>query len=45
MSTGSSIPGFPFESHYATIDGVNLHYVDEGEGPPIPPDGSATRTR
>ncbi|MCH7787652.1 MAG: alpha/beta fold hydrolase [Chloroflexi bacterium] len=35
MSTGSSIPGFPFESHYATIDGVKLHYVDEGEGPPI----------
>ena len=35
MSTGSTIPGFPFESHYATIDGVNLHYVDEGEGPPI----------
>ena len=35
MSTGSTIPGFPFESHYATINGVNLHYVDEGEGPPI----------
>ncbi len=35
MSTGSTIPGFPFESHYATIDGVKLHYVDEGEGPPI----------
>ena len=35
MSTGNSIPGFPFESHYATIDGVKLHYVDEGEGPPI----------
>ena len=35
MSTGSSIPGFPFESHYATIDGIKLHYVDEGEGPPI----------
>ena len=35
MSTGGSIPGFPFESHYATIDGIKLHYVDEGEGPPI----------
>ena len=35
MSTGSSIPGFPFESHYATINSVKLHYVDEGEGPPI----------
>ena len=35
MSTGSSIPGFPFESHYATIDGIKLHYVDEGQGPPI----------
>ena len=35
MSTSSSIPGFPLESHYATIDGVRLHYVDEGEGPPI----------
>jgi haloalkane dehalogenase len=35
MSTSRTIPGFPFESHYATIDGVNLHYVDEGAGPPI----------
>lgn len=35
MSTSSSIPGFPFKSHYATIDEIRLHYVDEGEGPPI----------
>ena len=35
MTTGSSIPEFPFESHYATINGVKSPYVDEGEGPPV----------
>ena len=26
---------YPFKSNYETIDGVRLHYVDEGSGPPI----------
>lgn len=26
---------YPFSSNYATIDGVRLHYLDEGEGPVI----------
>ena len=26
---------FPFEENYEVIDGVRLHYVDEGSGPPI----------
>ena len=23
---------FPFQSHYADVDGLRLHYLDEGEG-------------
>ena len=26
---------YPFKSNYESIDGVRLHYVDEGSGPPI----------
>jgi haloalkane dehalogenase len=26
---------FPFESHFATIDGHTIHYVDEGSGPTL----------
>lgn len=26
---------FPFESHYADIAGARVHYVDEGDGPPL----------
>jgi haloalkane dehalogenase len=26
---------YPFESHYAEIDGSSMHYVDEGTGPPL----------
>ena len=26
---------FPFESRYAAVDGVRLHYIDEGSGPPV----------
>jgi len=26
---------YPFESHYADIGGVRMHYVDEGTGPPV----------
>src|SRR6476619_4479064 len=24
---------FPFESHYAQINGAQVHYIDEGRGP------------
>lgn len=32
-----SLPGFPFEPRYLEIDGLRLHYVDEGppEAPPV----------
>jgi haloalkane dehalogenase len=26
---------YPFQSHYAQIDGAQVHYVDEGSGPPL----------
>ncbi len=26
---------FPFQSRYASVDNVRLHYVDEGAGPPV----------
>jgi haloalkane dehalogenase len=26
---------YPFESHFADIDGARVHYVDEGSGPPL----------
>jgi haloalkane dehalogenase len=29
------LPGYAFEPHYAEIDGLRLHYVEEGEGRPI----------
>ena len=29
------LPGFAFEPHYADVDGLRLHYLDEGEGDPI----------
>jgi haloalkane dehalogenase len=29
------LPGYEFEPHYTEIDGLRLHYVDEGEGRPI----------
>ena len=29
------LPGYEFEPHYAEIDGLRLHYVDEGSGDPI----------
>lgn len=28
----ANLPGFPFEPHYVEIDGLRIHYVDEGEG-------------
>jgi haloalkane dehalogenase len=29
------LPGYDFEPHYADVDGLRLHYLDEGEGRPI----------
>jgi haloalkane dehalogenase len=29
------LPGYPFDPHYAEVDGMRLHYVDEGEGNPV----------
>ena len=29
------LPGYDFEPHYADVDGLRLHYVDEGHGAPI----------
>jgi haloalkane dehalogenase len=26
---------YPFDSHYAEVDGATVHYVDEGSGPPL----------
>jgi haloalkane dehalogenase len=26
---------YPFEPHYLDVDGGRMHYVDEGEGPPV----------
>jgi haloalkane dehalogenase len=31
----ANLPGYDFEPHYAEIDGMRLHYVDEGSGDPI----------
>jgi haloalkane dehalogenase len=31
----ADLPGYAFEPNYAEIDGLRLHYVDEGEGRPI----------
>jgi haloalkane dehalogenase len=29
------LPGYEFEPHYAEVDGLRLHYVDEGQGRPV----------
>jgi haloalkane dehalogenase len=29
------LPGFDFEPRYADVDGLRLHYLDEGEGRPV----------
>ncbi len=31
----SDLPGYSFEPRYAEVDGLRLHYVDEGEGRPV----------
>jgi haloalkane dehalogenase len=30
-----ALPGFDFEPNYAEVDGLRLHYVDEGQGDPV----------
>jgi hypothetical protein len=30
---------YPFQSHYATVDGIRIHHLDEGQGPAILSDG------
>jgi len=30
-----SLPGYGFEPHYSEVDGLRLHYVDEGSGDPV----------
>ena len=29
------LPGFPFAPNYVDVDGLRMHYVDEGEGSPV----------
>jgi haloalkane dehalogenase len=29
------LPGYPFAPHYAEVDGLRMHYVDEGSGQPV----------
>ena len=32
----NSLPGYPFEAKYVEIEnGLNIHYVDEGQGPVV----------
>jgi haloalkane dehalogenase len=31
----ADLPGYPFEPHYAEIEGMRMHYLDEGHGDPI----------
>jgi len=30
-----SLPGYGFEPHYLELDGMRMHYVDEGDGPVV----------
>jgi haloalkane dehalogenase len=29
------LPGYPFQPHYVQLEGIRVHYVDEGQGPPV----------
>jgi haloalkane dehalogenase len=31
----ADLPGYDFEPRYADVDGLRMHYVDEGEGAPV----------
>jgi haloalkane dehalogenase len=30
-----ALPGYDLQPHYAEVGGLRLHYVDEGDGPPV----------
>ena len=30
-----SLPDYPFDPHYTEVDGLRMHYVDEGSGQPV----------
>jgi len=27
-----NLPGYPFQPHYVEVDGLRMHYIDEGPG-------------
>lgn len=31
----TDLPGYPFQPQYLEIEGLRIHYLDEGEGPPV----------
>lgn len=31
----AALPGYDFQPHYLDVDGLRMHYVDEGEGRPV----------
>ena len=31
----ANLPGYPFAPHYAEVEGLRIHYVDEGDGAPV----------
>jgi haloalkane dehalogenase len=31
----AGLPDFPFDPHYVEIDGLRMHYLEEGKGPEI----------
>lgn len=31
----TDLDGYPFDPHYLEVDGLRIHYLDEGAGPPV----------
>ncbi len=31
----ANLPGFPYQPHYVDVNGMRIHYVDEGQGEAI----------
>jgi haloalkane dehalogenase len=31
----ADLPGYPYQPHYAEVDGLRLHHLDEGSGPTV----------
>ena len=31
----AGLPGYAWEPNYADVDGLRIHYLDEGEGDPV----------